>query len=314
MRAEDEPFARLVARMDPHSTLRRAWPLAGGVSAQVTALEVARADGHLQKLVVRQHGAADLQHNAHIAADEFTLLRRLHAAGLPVPAPLYLDPSGDLFSAPALVVEYIEGTPGIAPADVPDFLRQFAAPLARIHRVDWATLGLSFLPKADDAWTHLLNERPARLDESLDEERIRETLTAAWPLPQRNAPALLHGDYWPGNILWHEGRVAAILDWEDAQIGDPLADLANSRLEILWAFGSDAMRQFTEEYRAQTRLDDTDLPYWDLGAALRPAGKLAAWGLDPATEQRMREAHHQFVAQAFAQIAAQQPGPTLPRP
>jgi aminoglycoside phosphotransferase (APT) family kinase protein len=308
-----DPFARLAARIDPQSTLRRAWPLLGGVSARVTAVELARADGRTQKVVVRQHGAVDLQHNPHIAADEFTLLQRLHAAGLPVPAPVYLAPAGDLFPTPALVVEYIAGAPDFAPAALPEFLRQFATELTRIHQIDGAAQELSFLPRMDATYARRLREPPARLDESLEEGRIRATLAAAWPLPPRNPPVLLHGDYWPGNLLWQAGRVAAILDWEDAQIGDPLADVANSRLELLWAFGSDALRQFTANYRALTTLDFTDLPYWDLCAALRPAGKLAGWGLDAATEQRMRAAHHLFVAQAFAQLAAQSPGPPSSR-
>jgi aminoglycoside phosphotransferase (APT) family kinase protein len=138
-----------------------------------------------------------------------------------------------------------------------------------------------------------------QLDDSLSEGAIRDALVAAWPLPRRNRPALLHGDYWPGNILWQDGRLVAIVDWEDAARGDPLADLANSRLEVLWAFGIEAMRLFTHHYRATTALDVANLPYWDLYAALRPASKLSTWGLDDATETAMREGHGLFVAQAF---------------
>ena len=57
-------------------------------------------------------------------------------------------------------------------------------------------------------------------------ERIRDMLASAWPFPRPNPPALLHGDYWPGNILWKDGRLAAVIDWEDACLGDPLVDLA----------------------------------------------------------------------------------------
>jgi hypothetical protein len=44
------------------------------------------------------------------------------------------------------------------------------------------------------------------------------------------------------------------------------------------------------------------LPYWDLCAALRPASKLGAWGLDEATEQRMRHLHKVFVTQALERL------------
>ena len=63
---------------------------------------------------------------------------------------------------------------------------------------------------------------------------------------------LLHGDFWPGNILWRYGQLVAVIDWEDAALGDPLADVANSRLEILWAFGIDAMQSFTHYYQSLT--------------------------------------------------------------
>ena len=51
-----------------------------------------------------------------------------------------------------------------------------------------------------------------------------------------------------------------MIDWEDAAIGDPLADLANARLEILWAYGWDAMTTFTARYLARCSVDVTALP------------------------------------------------------
>jgi len=87
--------------------------------------------------------------------------------------------------------------------------------------------------------------------------------------------------------------------------GDSLADVGNGRLELLWAFGIEAMTGFTEAYRRLTNLDWATLPYWDLCAALRPAGKLHTWGLDATVEKTMREKHRWFVTQALATLAAQ---------
>ena len=296
-------FAQVVQNIDPAATLLRAWPLHGGVSAQVTALEMAQPDDRTRKLVVRWHGPVDLAHNPRIAADEFKLLQIVSAAGVPAPAPYYYDESGTIFATPYIVVEYVEGAPEFAPADLPDFLRQCATQLARIHQVHGAQTDLAFLPQHAAIHAATLAARPAHLDDSLDEGRIRVALEAGWPLVPRNAPALLHGDYWPGNLLWRAGQLAAVIDWEDARIGDPLADLGNSRLEILWAFGADAMQQFTRQYQILTARDCTDLPYWDLAAALRPAGKLAGWGLDAATQATMRERHRWFITQAFAGLS-----------
>jgi len=295
----DKKFEQVVQRMDPHCKLLRTWKLKGGVSAQVTALEIERPDGRTQKLIARRHGEADLKRNPHIAADEFKLLQLLHSVGVAAPRPYHFDQSGEIFSTPYIVIEYIEGQPEFAPADLPDFILQFATHLCRIHKVDASKLDLSFLPQQAQILTDRLRARPENVDDSLDEGRIRDALETVWPIPQRNTPALLHGDFWPGNLLWRDGELAAIIDWEDAALGDPLADVANSRLEMLWAFGTDAMHMFTQQYQSMTTIDFTNLTYWDLCAALRPVSKLAQWGLDEVTEKTMRERHRWFVAQAL---------------
>jgi aminoglycoside phosphotransferase (APT) family kinase protein len=174
--------------------------------------------------------------------------------------------------------------------------------LGKIHQIKGADTDLSFLPLQEKIVAEQLAKRPDNLDERLSEGPIRNTLEAVWPWPQSNGSVLLHGDFWPGNLLWKDGRLVAILDWEDAALGDPLADVANSRLEILWAYGRDAMERFTQQYQALAMIDFANLPYWDLYAALRPASKLSTWGLDDSTEKAMRKGHHLFVEQAFAKI------------
>lgn len=151
--------------------------------------------------------------------------------------------------------------------------------------------------------TQTVRNRPENLDESLDEGHIRDVLEAAWPLSQSNPSVLLHGDFWPGNILWKNGQLVAVIDWEDARLGDPLADVANSRLEILWAFGSEAMQSFTHQYQSMTCINFTNLPYWDLYAALRPAFKIAVWAADEIAEKAMREKHRWFITQAFTKLS-----------
>src|SRR5260370_28057267 len=302
---EDTKFEQVVHKLDPQSKLLRTWELKGGVSARVTALETLRPDGHTQKMIVRQHGEVDLKHNPQVAADEFKLLQLLHSVGLATPAPYRLDQSGEIFSTPYLVIEYIEGKSEFAPSNLPDLLLQLATQLSRIHQVDCSHPDVSFLPNIEQRYAEKLRERPAQVDESIDEGHIRDTLEAVWPIHQRNKTVLLHGDFWPGNILWKDGQLVAVIDWEDAALGDPLADLANSRLEILWAFGIDAMHSFTQQYRSMTTIDFTNLAYWDLCAALRPVAQLAQWGLDDTTERTMRERHRWFVTQAFEKLTAQ---------
>src|SRR5581483_4737508 len=92
---ENAQFARVMEKIDPHARLVRTWRLEGGVSARVTGLEVEQGDGRPRKLLVRQHGARDLAQNPRVAAMEFKLLQLLHAQGLSVPEPYYLEQSGE---------------------------------------------------------------------------------------------------------------------------------------------------------------------------------------------------------------------------
>lgn len=295
-------FDRVVQAIDSRNKLVCAWELTGGVSAQVTALEIEGADGQTKCVVVRRHGAIDLKQNPTIAADEFKLLQIAQSKGLAVPAPIYLDQTATIFATPYLIVEYRDGESEFCPSDLTDFIRQSAAHLVSIHAVDGAHSDLSFLRNKTDVDGQKLAGRPGKVDESIGEGRIRGVLESVWPLRQQNKTVLLHGDFWPGNLLWKNGQLVAVIDWEDAGLGDPLIDLANARLEMLWAFGIDAMRQFTDQYTAMTAIDCGNLPYWDLCAALRPAFKIAEWAGSESAEKTMRERHTHFVTQAFDAI------------
>lgn len=308
-------FDRLAQIVVPGGALLRSWTLAGGISAEMTALEVQYPDGALHKIIVRRPGERALKCNPHAAEDEFTLLQLTRGLGLATPTPYYFDQSGTIFADPYLVIEYIDGQPEFAPVRQADFTLQLAEHLAKIHGAAYSDQEVAFLPKHAHGCTETSTAQP-NTDAALDTRGIRAVLRAAEPLPQRNAPALLHGDYWPGNILWRDGKLVAVVDWEDAIIGDPLIDLAISRLDILWIFGTDAMQSFTRHYQSLMKLDYTNLPFQDLCAALRLARlagtDLAAWagffepyGRHDITEHTLRQHFQFFVAQAFEQLALQ---------
>ncbi|MEI0738609.1 phosphotransferase [Paenibacillus sp. JTLBN-2024] len=233
--------------------------LQGGVSAQVTKLEIELPEGVVRKLLARRHGEADRSRNPHIAREEYKLLQQLTAAGLPVPKPhAVLSSFGD---APLIVTEFVEGESILSLDQIPDAEQQLADRLSDIHRLPWERYELRFLPKQGDRCSAKLKNRPGQLDDSLWEGRIRDKLESVWPLKHTNNEALLHGDFWPGNVIWKDGSIAAVIDWEDAALGDPLFDLANARLELLWASGIRAMEKFTERYQTRNpHLDYAGLP------------------------------------------------------
>ncbi len=297
-------FEKIVRKIEPQGTLLRVWTLEGGVSAQVTALEIGRPDTATVRLVVRRYGEVDLKHNPQIAVEELRVLESLQSSAVPAPKPVYSDQSGEIFSTPYIVVEYIEGKPEFAPPNLADFISQMALNLSGLHRIEDLAENLPFLPRQSDIFARRLKEQSANTDESLDIGLIVNTLGSKWSLSERNKTVLLHGDYWPGNILWRDGELVGIIDWEDAQLGDPLADLANSRLEVLWAFGIEAMQLFTRHYRDHADLDFTNLPYWDLYAALRHASKSTEWSTYEGDETVMRERYRLFTGQAFSELSA----------
>jgi aminoglycoside phosphotransferase (APT) family kinase protein len=295
---------RLVAAIDPRATLLSARALNGGVGNAMTVIDVVRAAGSTDRFVVRRPPAWALRENPTVLADEFALLQRLRSSGIRCQTPLLFDDS--VPNAPYLVVEYIDGAPNFETPPSVEYVEQFALTLADIHRVDARSFDLADIASNVEHWWLRSREK---FDESLQERRILDALASAWPWRSANDAALLHGDYWPGNVLWKDGALVGVIDWEEARRGDPLFDVSVGRLELAWAFGADAMQRFTDAYREATLVDVAALPHWDLLAALRPAHYISHWattwpgfGRPDVTATTMRAAHRAFVEQAFATL------------
>ncbi|REK71844.1 phosphotransferase family protein [Paenibacillus paeoniae] len=299
---ERESFAQIARKLNPAGELLEFRTLKGGVSASTTYIEVTeREGGAISRYVVRQHGEADLQRDPDIARHEFELVQQLERHGVAVAEPVLYDQSCDILPSPYMVAAFIEGCAELQPQQAVHYAEQLGDELANIHRVAISRAELPFLTDMYAAVADKLRSTPDRPDDSLSEGVIREALNKAWPSLQRNEGAILHGDYWPGNVLWKDGAIAAVIDWEDAAWGDPLSDVSNARLELLWSYGEEAMEAFTRQYRTDMpNLAYQSLPYWDLCAALRPASRLSSWGLEPDVERVMRKRHACFVAQALA--------------
>jgi aminoglycoside phosphotransferase (APT) family kinase protein len=300
-------FGEVLTHVDPGLRLASSRDLPGGVSAQVTALEAISSAGLVANLVIRQYGARDCQLDPQIAAHEYHLLSLLRGAGLRVPRPLLADESGAILPGPYLVIEYVDGDAMIDPAQAglprAAVISQLARELASIHDAALPLGDLSYLADMADYAGGKIRDRPVVPDESLSEPSVRGALEPIWPPPVVNKPVLLHGDYWPGNTLWRDGALVAVIDWEDAAIGDPVADLGNARMEICIGYGAAAATEFARQYQAlRPSVDLSTLPHWDLYAALRHAGRMGTWGL-PATElARLQAGHRKFVAMISAEL------------
>jgi aminoglycoside phosphotransferase (APT) family kinase protein len=295
-------FVRLVAELHPGCRLLAARRLTGGASAESTALEIEAPDGSRFKRVVRRHGEGDRKVNPAVALDEYRLLQVLRAEGYAVPAAYAHDDSGRLLPTPFIVTEFVDGSAEVAPERQLAAAERAALELARLHRLRARDPRLAFLARRDPlSARELAGERAADGDWDV-EQVIRRAIESHWPLPAEGEAVLLHGDFWPGNLLWQGERLAAVIDWEDACLGDPLVDLGPARLELLWLWGLEAVERFTTKYRAMTGRPLSAQPLYDLWTALRALLRLPGWDLPAAEQAQKRLLLRGFVDAALAAL------------
>jgi aminoglycoside phosphotransferase (APT) family kinase protein len=216
--------------------------------------------------------------------------------GLQVPRPLMVDLSGKVLPSPYLVLPFVEGTSTVEPSDLPSALGRMADFLVRLHGLDLPALGLPTLPLRDDPIPDILKYLPA----SHAFGELQALLEEGRAVHVSSGPAVLHGDFWPGNVLWREGEIAAVVDWEDAAIGDPLSDVACCRVELLWRYGEQATNTFTERYvrRRGGAVDPLGLALWDVVAGSGALAFMGNWGFAAEVEAAMRRKATGFVERA----------------
>lgn len=252
--------------------------LTGGVSAEVLGIDLRRGDGAVQRVVLRAHPTANLP-------QEHRLLEVMRGTDVPVPAPLLVDPTCTVHPTPYLLMARVEGH-SVLRFDVTS-VRHLAALLAIVHAVPVDAVAGLALPAREDPVAELPRYLPAGL-------------TA----PGGKAPpfdaAVCHGDFWPGNVLWRDGQVVALIDWEDSAIGDPLSDVSACRLELWYDHAAAVVDAFTEHYLALTGRSRSGIAAWDAFVSAAALSGMADWGLPPEREGLMRRRGTSFLHKALA--------------
>lgn len=209
-------------------------------------------------VVVRRGPPPPLPRGANDMLREARILRALAGSGVPVPRVHAVAGAGEVAEVPCYAMErltgFVPGTTWPAALDTPDGRRAgaeaFVDVLAALHAVDPAALGLDDLGRSDGYLQRRL-ERLPRLVEETDGAlpaafaELRDEL--AGRLPRSGPPALVHGDYRLGNVVLADdppARVAGVLDWELATLGDPLADLGYTL--ATWAAPGEPLHALTE--------------------------------------------------------------------
>ncbi len=175
---------------------------------------------------VRIAGPADVVRQAKI-------MESLADTEVPVPPILWYGDEPEFFGLPYFVDGFVEGfkladMPDIPAHEYKDLARKGVRVLAALHRVDCNARRYAWgdpqpLSVEMDRLDHLLH-RPT-LDPKVVARapELRERLLRT--LPETPRPGCVHGDFQWANVLFHNGRVSAVIDWEIALHGPTLLDV-----------------------------------------------------------------------------------------
>ena len=212
----------------PHLRVTSVDPIPEGHSGFTYFVTIENGDGPSRYVLrlpppgARIAGPADVIRQGRIMA-------ALHASGLPAPAIPILSAEPAVDGRPYVLMEAVEGTriekagaeqrPLDISASAVEVLKRLQAlplMLTGIGDEEPVTLQAEMM-----RWAWLMQRAPEELTTRAGE---LGGLLARHAPPER-PPTLVHGDYHYGNMLFHGAQVVAVLDWEIAEIGQPLLDL-----------------------------------------------------------------------------------------
>ena len=268
-----------------------------GVDGDVTAVERLKGQSHVSLRVERADAAPvalriEPQRGILPPYDlpsEERLLRLLRRAGIAVPEVLGvcadLEPSADRGQG-CLALEWVDGDVMIRGRVEADAARAYCETLLAIHTLDWRAAGIDCLPLPSSAGPAVREReeimtrlRSFGVEGAPHILRLQRALADRAPSDQ--PPMLVHGDVNFGNVILSPDsppRVVAVLDWEQAHLGDPLSDWGRLAAEDLLGnldLSADA-RAIMQDARAAYRRSDDDLHYWTLHQLYKHASATGA--------------------------------------
>ncbi|MFC9270770.1 phosphotransferase family protein [Streptomyces zhihengii] len=273
-----------------------AWRRIGDGHSNVTYL--VRRGG--ESVVLRRGPRPPLPRSTHDMVREARIQRILGGHGIPVPEIVAVCEDASVLGVPFYLMRRLDGTvvTDTVPAHLAPAAQRRAAgeavvdALVALHGIDvtrgeLASLGSpgGYLRRQVDRFRGLWEVNTTRALPAV--ERIADWL--ARNLPPSQAASVVHGDFRMGNLMFAPrapARILAILDWEMATLGDPLADLGY--LTATWSEagavatpleltpvtrepGHLTRRELAERYRSRTGLDLTPLPWYQTLALWKAA-------------------------------------------
>jgi Ser/Thr protein kinase RdoA (MazF antagonist) len=194
--------------------------------------------------------------------------------------------------------------PDHPPADPLAWAAEMGKMLAAIHSVPCRPIP-PFLQDDNALALYFLRSGaiPDYLKADPDGIRIWRAVLDHLPDFTRTKTALIHLDFWAGNLLWEAGRISAVVDWEEAGYGDPGIDVAYCQMDLILAGQPEAARAFLQAYEDAMGCPTANLNFWKLAAAVRPILQPQGWIDASPFQERFR----QFVTEALQALASTPP-------
>ncbi len=191
-----------------------------------------------KRYVLRKKPPGQLLKSAHQVDREFRIMKALARTDVPVPRMHVLCEDESVIGTAFYVMDFLEGRifrdpqlPDVAPTERAAIYDSMNDVLARLHKVDFARVGLGDYGKPGNYFERqiarwITQYRAAQTTDIPDMERLIEWMPRH--IPDDGSVSIAHGDYRLENSIFHpsEPRMIAVLDWELSTIGHPLADLA----------------------------------------------------------------------------------------
>ena len=190
-------------------------------------------------LVLRRPPLGHVLPTAHDMSREYRVLSALAGTKVPVARPVAFCDDAEVVGAPFYLMEHVPGvvlrsrqdTAVLTESQAADLSARLADMLAAIHGVDVEATGLGGLGRGAGYLTRQLSRWQRQWELSKTREvpgydALVSRLTAT--LPPEGEATLVHGDFRLDNVLValaSQPRITAVVDWEMATLGDPLADL-----------------------------------------------------------------------------------------
>lgn len=227
-------------------------------------VEVELGTGRGVRVVVRE---PTRRISADMVVTNAVALQNAASHSLAAPELLAVDRDGSEAGVPASVELLVSGTTDWPPPTTIERLEAAGEAIARVHRIPLApSRHLPYRP------------RPIAVDDFASDRRVGQMPTTpllrsadvAVSTLQARAGVLsfVHGDVWPGNMVWSGGSVRALIDWKTAGVGDPGVDLGELRKQVAISHGDDAPRHVLTGWERASGRRALDVAYWDAVAAL----------------------------------------------